>query len=311
MKKAYSLFVAILTFITIFNITAFAEEEQLLHLFYTDNEKPLTGVNFSLYYLGKASDGIIDPDSKFSSYSCDFDVSDTEKIKSLAITLEAYVLRDKIEFLYSGKTDEKGFTDFGGNALSDGAYLVIGESHFQDEKYYFPEPVIIVLPYGDTSTVILKPKFELEDDEKEDFISLTVLKAWEGDNSSDRPNEIEVELLKDGEIIQTVTLDKNNSWKYVWENLPSENHWTVAEKTVAPGYKVSLSLTGKTYLITNTKESAEEDTTLMPPTDEEPEIPETGMLMWPIPYLALFGLLIFIIGFVYYRKSEINNDTTK
>ncbi len=44
------------------------------------------------------------------------------------------------------------------------------------------------------------------------------------------------------------------------------------------------------------------------PAEDTPELPATGMLVWPIPYLVLFGMLIFMLGFVIYRKSEAKHD---
>lgn len=306
--KISCLIISLSVFIGLFSFTAFAEENQYMHIIYADNENPLSDAHFSLYYLGTDNNGALQPDGAFASYRCDFDISGAEERKLLAFTLEAYVLRDDITALYEGATDENGFADFGGALLPEGVYLLTGEKHCQYDKTYEAQPVIMTLPFGEANTVVIKPKYESAEKTEGEATTLRVMKVWQDNASSDRPGEIEVQLLKDGEIFDSVKLNDGNFWEYTWTNLDALSHWRVTEKDVDDNYNVRISLTDNTFLITNIKESDEEEST-EPDSEKEPEIPDTGMLMWPIPYLALAGLLIFIIGFVYYRKSEIKNGT--
>lgn len=306
--KISCLLTALVVFIGLFSVVSFAEENQYLHIIYEDNEYPLSEVQFSLYYLGRYENGILDPDDAFDSYQCDYSIDSAEERKSLALTLEAYAMRDNIKPLYESKTNENGFTDFEGALLAGGVYLLTGEKHFQYDKYYEAQPVIILLSLGETNTVVMNPKYESDDKTDGGVTSVRVIKAWQNDSENNRPSEIEVQLLKDGEIYDTVKLNAEKSWEHTWTNLDKMSHWRVAEKDVDDNYNVRISLTDTTFLITNIKESDEEEST-KPDSEKYPEIPETGMLMWPVPYLALAGLLIFIIGFVYYRKSEMKNDT--
>jgi len=52
--------------------------------------------------------------------------------------------------------------------------------------------------------------------------SVSVTKVWDDENNQDgrRPVSIDVQLLADGIVKETVTLNEANSWKYKWENLP-------------------------------------------------------------------------------------------
>ena len=78
-------------------------------------------------------------------------------------------------------------------------------------------------------------------------------KIWKDDgNESARPKEITVQLLKDGDVCDTQTLNKANNWRYTWEKLDDDYEWTVTEKAVS-GYETTVVQNGVTFTITNTK----------------------------------------------------------
>lgn len=164
---------------------------------------------------------------------------------------------------------------------------------------------------------------------------LTVKKVWqdEGDN---RPDQITVNLLRDGEVYKTIVLNDENGWKFTWENLSSDYRWSVVEVDVPGDYTVSYTQDGATIIITNTIDTEipeepvpEGNTPDEPGEPGEPEeiipdeptpsttvpgepVPEptgpkliqTGQVNWPIPMLAVAGMLLFIFGWVQNRKSE-------
>lgn len=63
---------------------------------------------------------------------------------------------------------------------------------------------------------------------------LTVKKKWLG--TENLPESITVDLLKDGVVIDTVTLTAEMGWTYTWENLAKNGEYTVYEHPI-PGYK--------------------------------------------------------------------------
>ncbi|MBQ9951147.1 MAG: Cna B-type domain-containing protein [Clostridia bacterium] len=63
--------------------------------------------------------------------------------------------------------------------------------------------------------------------------SITVKKSWVGGHGAD---SVEVNLLQDGQVIDTKTLNAANDRKYTWSELESGHSYTVEEKTVVPGY---------------------------------------------------------------------------
>ena len=77
----------------------------------------------------------------------------------------------------------------------------------------------------------------------------TVTKVWDDQNNNDRkrPTSIQVQLMYDGNVYDTVTLSETNHWTYTWTELPkysdvaanTEYVYTVKEVDVPAGYIVS------------------------------------------------------------------------
>lgn len=72
---------------------------------------------------------------------------------------------------------------------------------------------------------------------------VTVSKEWDDMDNRDgiRPNEVEVELYANGDLVDTTVLNESNNWKYVFKNLEvnkeqKEIEYTVKEKSIK-GYK--------------------------------------------------------------------------
>ena len=323
-KSVVSTFLCFLIFLLIFSVNAFGVNGQGIVIEFKDGDLPLVDAEFNLYYVGTVSGNKIIPTEKFVSYPVSFDISDSEKLENFAVTLNSYVSTYNISESFKDFTDSDGIADFDGKKFDNGVYLLTAKKHHQNGKFYFCKPTIVVLPVNGFDNVTIKPKFETEDDSTETKVSVKVIKAWENDSVESRPESIEVNLLKDAEIFATVTLSEENSWKFQWTELSPQYRWTVSENGVPFGYTVSISQYGNAFLITNTADEDKEETTvsdeyfesttkvptdeLTEPETEKPELPATGMLLWPIPYLALFGILLFTVGFVIKRKSETENE---
>ncbi|TXR69640.1 hypothetical protein DM800_02580 [Bacillus sp. AY18-3] len=79
-------------------------------------------------------------------------------------------------------------------------------------------------------------------------------KKWKDGNATDRPSSIQVDLLQNGNVIQTQEVTAANDWKYTFTNVESYDvngsayTYTVKERPVA-GYKSEIN----GYDITNTK----------------------------------------------------------
>ena len=145
-----------------------------------------------------------------------------------------------------------------------------------------------------------------------DTVTRKVLKVWDDDGAEDsRPQEITVELLRNGKVYDTVKLSEKNNWRYTWLDLDADARWSVTEKTVS-GYTVSITREGITFVVTNTKKPDRTDTPdtpvkpsnpSKPSSPAKPTLPQTGAVWWHVEALALSGLVFLILGALD-RKTE-------
>jgi hypothetical protein len=377
-------FILILSVFSLSNVLADTEDTNhrvALTLNCNYDNKPLADVTFNLYLVGDmASDNTIDITDEFGNYAVDLAGIDTTKTRELAETLDGYVERDNIRETISGVTDEAGtLTLPQEGSLEEGVYLCVADQHRVGNEVYTIEPFLISLPQqlsnGEYNyDVVVSPKIQAT--EFENTVDYSVVKVWKDSESEagtvgstsgnvetdgKRPSSIEAQLVGDGEVYETVTLNAANNWRHTWEDLDASVEWRVVEKEVPAGYSVVTELENTTFVITNT-ELTEEPTTEEPTTETttevtterssqatteqitetttevttekiteqvteattevttynttetptetttatnkttETKLPQTGMLRWPIPFLTGAGLLLFVIGWIRYRK---------
>ncbi|WP_272188494.1 Cna B-type domain-containing protein [Bacillus sp. BP-3] len=86
--------------------------------------------------------------------------------------------------------------------------------------------------------------------------SISGTKTWKDNNATDRPNSIQVELLRNGQVVTTQEVTAANNWNYTFTDIPAYDNdgnaytYTVREQTVA-GYKSEVN----GYNITNIKDA--------------------------------------------------------
>ena len=244
------------------------------------------------------------------------DSLNSEEFRTLANTLEDYVIADKIKPISSKKLTEGDSLVW--NNLSKGLYLIVG-TQTKDEKYiYTPSPMLVAIPKVSASgekdyhPIIKFNKFEKEEVEKPK--ALEVIKIWKDKGYKEkRPKEVTIELLRDGKKYEVVKLNAKNNWKYQWSNLSADYQWTVVEKGISDDYKVEYSKSGnKVYVInyykepekTNKPNEPEKPKPSNPPKAEK--LPQTGQMWWPVPILMVTGILFWLIG---WTKSKIYEKT--
>lgn len=127
------------------------------------------------------------------------------------------------------------------------------------------------------------------------MMTRTVVKVWDDKGyENHRPKSVQVTLLQNGTVYETKTLSEANGWQYTWENLPrydksgKEITWTIRETTVS-GYVSSIRQNGFTFVLTNTL--------------NKQKLPQTGVLWWPVPILAVAGLAFLIAGTLSRKKK--------
>ena len=293
-----------------------------LTLTYRDGKTALSGAKFSIYRVADADEtGELTVRSEFDEFDLDIRGKNDRCWREMAQTLESYVLRRELTPTDSGKTDKTGMLTFPtqGKTLAAGLYLVIGERHTQGGNDYDAEPFFVLLPTQDlennewvydVSANVKFGKTPVPDDG--DTVTRKVLKVWDDDGVEDsRPQEITVELLRNGKVYDTVKLSEKNNWRYTWLDLDADARWSVTEKTVS-GYTVSITREGITFVVTNTKKPDRTDTPdtpvkpsnpAKPSSPAKPTLPQTGAVWWHVEALALSGLVFLILGALD-RKTE-------
>lgn len=297
--------------------------EVSLTITYSDGETALAGAQFDLYRIASVDEyGELTLEKQCEQFPVNLNKATKEDWKTLASTLEGYVLRDNIMPSASGKTDERGqlMFDNKNGKLTTGLYLVLGQRLEQGNSLYEATPFVVMLPGMEeqanawTYEVTVSPKFESEPvEEIPDAVSRKVIKKWEDSaHEEERPKEIRVQLLREGEVFDTISLNEKNNWRYTWNDLDNQYQWTVVEKEVA-GYSVQTERQGITFVVTNTYD---EDLPYDKPEqsggesgDEEAggstshRLPQTGQLWWPVPLLIVCGLLLIVFGLIRRRGA--------
>lgn len=296
------LFICILTLVLCLPAKAMAagridtEQEVSLTVTFQSNDTVLTDLPFDLYLVATMDEyGELTVAEDFRTFNIDIRGRDDESWRTLASTLEGYVLQYATP-IDSGVTDQNGQVFFPClvESLPHGLYFVPGFRYVQGEFIYEAEPFMVLLPCVDEVSnqwiydLSVQPKYSQPEDRP---IVRRVLKVWNDDgDAASRPEEIVVQLLRDGKVYETVTLNEENNWRWMWGDLSGHSRWWVAEQ-VPEGYTVEISQEGITFVMTNTPEVP-----TTPDEPDEPQLPQTGQLWWPVPTLAVAGLFLIAVG---------------
>ncbi len=244
---------------------------------------------------------------KFKKYDGTvLDLSDITYIDdTVAATMKEYVTADKVE------PDKEGTTDADGSMKYDckpGLYLVVGHRVKNERNYYDIKPFFVMLPERDDPNnswiydVTALPKIMSDPTEVSE---ITVVKAWKDEGYEKiRPEKVTIDLYKDGEKAESVELSEKNNWQHTWSDLDGECEWDIAE-VPAENYQVQIAAieeeTTTTYTVTN---AINEDVVPPQPSENNPKLPQTGLLWWPVFVLLIGGLLLFIIGIVRRNRAS-------
>lgn len=312
---------------------------------YKSDTEGFADVEFSVYHVADVSDAVVFTlTEEFSKYRVSFTGLDSEGWRELAGTLAGYVAQDGLEPLATGKTDAQGQVTF--SDLLPGLYLITGAQNMDEEYVYTPMSWLGMLPFLNSQDeweydVTSNVKYtQVDRYEKADR---KVLKVWSDTGyEGRRPQEITVQLLRDGQVYDTVTLNAANNWRHTWPALSARYRWQVTEQDVPSGYTAAVKEEGTAFVVTNTyvpsnggnsggggggggtdgpgryqpltglndspvplgmMETIEpEPTPLAPMEIPKGILPQTGQLWWPVPLMAAAGLLCFFAGWIRHRE---------
>lgn len=266
-----------------------------------ENEKE----TYALYKVADFSEtGEFVIQEPFSKYSIVIDGLDSEGWRALSETLAGYVQRDGIQYLNKKTVDNEKHIAW--DNLQKGLYLLIGEQIKNDELICTPMPLLITVPNRTESGEwnlhpYVHPKYSKEDLSEKKEINKSVVKIWKDeDNKKERPSKITIQLLKDGQIYDTVELSEKNNWQYTWDKLALQSRWSVVEKNVPKNYTVTSTQDNNNFVVTNTYAKSKVDETTKDSANKK--LPQTGQLWWPVPILVIGGIAMFTYGLKKYRR---------
>ena len=178
-------------------------------------------------------------------------------------------------------TNEFGIVKF--DNLDLGLYLV--KQTNKVEGYSNIDPFLVAIP----KEIDNKWTYEISALPKTDIIRLmdiVVEKKWDLINDN-TPDKVTVQLLKKDEIIDTITLNKENNWTYTWKQIEASDEYSVKEINIPVGYTAAYRQVENKFIITNTK-------TLV----------QTGQNIFLIEFLLVSGLIFITIGLIYNKRNK-------
>ena len=267
---------------------------------------------FSFYKVAAFSEnGVFTLEDPFDGYTDEVDAlnhledMDNEAWQELASTLEVIVERDSIESVVQLETNADGSIIC--DNIPKGLYLITGETT-QDEQYiYTPNPILVTVPNRDVDGnwnchVVIEHNKIGKEEIPEGPVSYEVVKVWKDTGyEKKRPESVTVDLLQDGDVYETVTLNQENNWRHTWKELEAGHEWKAVEQKVPDGYLMASTQEGSTFIITNTYKKPE---TTVPNTNTNTNtrLPQTGQLWWPVLVMAFLGIVAFMAGWVLRRE---------
>lgn len=230
------------------------------------NGKGVQNAEVRIYRVADVENGKLTWTEKYAAYQLKLDPNNTEEFGSLPMTLAQYLKRDKVEADQAKATGIDGKAEF--SNLSQGLYLIDGNSHTSGDYRYDVVPALVILPYLNDGSGIWQWKADLEvkhdpvrihwpstpsePDEKPETTSIHVTKSWnDEEHEAERPLSVRVQLMKGDSVQETVTLNAQNNWRHTWTGLAKNENWYVIEQTVPANYSVEVEQEGVTFLVTN------------------------------------------------------------
>ena len=230
---------------------------------YSYDNQEINDVNVKIYFIASISNDFqYKVEDNFKDYNINFNEMKTnEDLNILKDTLESYIKADNIKETkkFNIKDNKVEIKD-----LKPGLYL-IETDEINTEKYTLSfEPFLINLPDLNDGywnyNVNVYPK-ALASYPNYRTIEYTVIKQWQ-DNKENRPDKIDIEIYKDGNIVYNEILSLDNNWTFKWETIDDGSKWNVVERNVPNNYSVSILNKDKQFIIINTSNNEKNPQTL-------------------------------------------------
>lgn len=243
-------------------------------------QDPIVGAELSVYYVASVQmndRGNLCYDYTDSFKNVGIDIEDPE----LAMKLDSFVTNQSVSCI-NVTTDENGTAVC--NDLELGLYFIkqVGTV----EGFAPCTPFVVTVPYKTANDYIYvvdaSPKTEVEK-----FVPVTIKKVWNTDAAIQASDSVTVQLLKNGNVIKTATLNAQNNWEITYTDMLESDGYSIKEVNIPKGFTATYSRDGYVFTVTNTS-------TLI----------QTGQLVWPIPVLAISGMILIAVGIVLLQKKR-------
>ena len=245
-----------------------------------NDKKPIVGAELSLYYVAtvsKSADGNLRYIYTDSFKNSGVSIDDA----SIATKLDAFVTVHDVSSV-KATTDENGTAIFENLAL--GLYFI--KQTVTVEGYSPCTSFIVTVPIknagGFVYEVNASPKTEVTK-----LTSVTIKKVWNTDASTEAADNVTVQLLRNGNVVKTATLNAQNNWQVTFSSMPESDAYSIKEVDIPKGFIATYSKAGYVFTVTNTS-------TLI----------QTGQLIWPIPVLSISGMLLIGVGIILLQKKR-------
>lgn len=288
-RKLFSLFVAVLLAVACMSVVSAEEFDPrktgTISVTLTDqyDKEPMVGAELSVYYVAAVHR---DMNGKLSyRYTADFEDSGVDlEDPSLATNLDAFIFARELSSVKI-TTDKNGTATC--SALALGLYFIRQTNTV--EGFAPCTPFLVTVPIQTTDgfvyDVTASPKTEVAK-----LTSITIKKVWNTDASTKAADRVTVQLLWNGNVVETATLNEANDWQVTYPDMPQSDAYSIREINIPKGFKATYSKSGYVFTVTNTA-------TLI----------QTGQLIWPIPLLAFAGVLLIATGIVLLKKKGKTN----
>lgn len=273
-----------------------------LELEYSSEGRGFSGLEIRIFRVAEMyEDGRFALISPYNSFPVTIHgIKSQKEWRDAANTLAAYITSQQVAPTKLATTTENGKVLF--SDLTTGIYLVMGTTAETEDATYRFENFCVFLPTPLSDGRLdyemeAKPKFEYTPKPEEPKeIELKVVKLWKDTGyKNSRPKSIKVDILKNGVVQETVTLNAANNWTYTWKAPEGDDVWTVVEKDVPKAYTVVITSSGGVITITNKR----------PPSDNDP--PKTGDTFALRPWLmtmSVSGMALAGLGILGKRKRR-------
>ena len=243
-------------------------------------EAPIVGAELSVYYIATVG---INTDGNLNYIY-------TEEFVDADIAIDDPALASKLD-VYLSENDAVAIeliTDTEGKASCEnlplGLYFVRQTGAV--EGYAPCTPFLVTVPVeteaGYEYAVNASPKTEVAK-----LTAITIKKVWNTDASATAADSVTVQLLRNDQVVETAVLNEANNWQITYTNMPQSDAYRIQEVDVPKGFTVTYKQNGYVFTVTNTATLA-----------------QTGQLVWPIPVLALAGVLLIALGSVLLQKKR-------